>query len=79
MGIPRKSSRRIVVDGKAYSWMARPDEVYDDDGLVRDERVRITFQEDVAKPGPPVQCTIRGRTATPADVAELIRRESNSR
>lgn len=61
MGIPRRKSRRIHVDGKPYLWrLSRPHFDRDDDDwmLKPGEQTRaghLTIQEDVERPGRPVQ------------------------
>jgi hypothetical protein len=64
MGIPRKASRGIEINGRTYRWMARLDKLDPSKSI-------LTVQEDVDRPGKPKQFTVYG-TVTPSDVTRIV-------
>ena len=79
MGIPKKGSRRISVDGKDFRWMLRsgnPNPRWDDPPPTTNGGT-LTVQEDTEKPGRVVQAYLSWRLSspvTPEIVREVIRR-----
>jgi len=52
MGIPKKKSRRIVVDGRAFRWLMRPGcHCYQWDCEDSQHGATVTFQADEKRPG----------------------------
>ena len=77
MGMPKKGSRRITVDGRAFRWRLRPgpEPLAGDDS---DERSgTLTFQADCDRPGTVAQTKLWwsvGESLVPEAVEVLIRR-----
>lgn len=82
MGIPRKGSRHIDVDGKPFRYIVREDGpvVKDDDDPSMDykkpqrEFLLVTLQEDVERPGRVCQVRLAGGTeVSPELIRQTIR------
>lgn len=64
MSLPRKSSRKIIVEGQQYRWMVIPSYEY---------HTAIKIHLDAKDPGQQLQVTLNGTfVITPASVAFLI-------
>ena len=78
MGIPRKGSRRLVVDGKEYRYLIRPDGqfVENDDPSIGDrekEFLLVTVQEDSDRPGRILQWRWpNGAAVMPDDIKSAV-------
>jgi hypothetical protein len=65
MGVPRKGSRRLNLDGVVYLWHVRGD------GYSRRRgpspiRLTLTCQRDVERPGRVLQVVLAGKAASPS-------------
>jgi hypothetical protein len=76
MGIPRKGSRRIDVDGRAFRYLVKETHIPDH----KDQKESsLTVQEDTDRPGRVLQARVAyGAPVTPETVREFIRRSLRS-
>lgn len=71
MGIPRKGSKRVEVDGKPYRYLVKETHV---PGHKDQKELSITVQEDVAKPGRVLQWRFSfGCAVTSEDIRSAVR------
>lgn len=70
MGIPRKGSRKVTFQGKAYRYMVKETHIEDH----KDQKeLSVTIQEDVERPGRVLQARLGyGESVTTPVVEQLI-------
>lgn len=75
MGIPRKGSRRVDVDGKEFRYLVREDgSAYDEENNPHPESVLVTVQEDDDRPGRVLQWKWPyGASVMPEDIRGAVR------
>lgn len=83
MGIPRKKSRNIEVDGRHFRWMLSSYRIQErwDDEMPAWHTGTATVQEEAEKPEHVVQVELRwlrGSSVTPEIMREVIRRTLNA-
>lgn len=78
MAMPKKGTRRIEVDGRAFRWRLPGARFSEDQGLAPGGRLAtLTFQEDTKQPGRVAQVDLRwldDQSVVPEDVQSLVRR-----
>lgn len=77
MGIPKKKSRRIEVDGRAFRWLMRPGcHCYED--CDKTHGATVTFQADEERPGRVCQTFLTWSypdgSVTPEIIRQVIRK-----